>query len=84
MVLEISNMFDFFTDSPQQAWKLQPTLTDLVNIGSDSQKQHGHQLVSSSGTPPLGIKPTQATAYDYMPNVGIQEVYYIREIRNVQ
>ena len=39
-----------FTDSPQQAWKLQPPLTNLVNIDPNSQKIHGYQPVGSSGT----------------------------------
>ena len=46
-------MFDFFAESPQQAWKLQPTLTDYVNIAPDPQKILNYRQVGSTGTPTL-------------------------------
>ena len=40
-----------FTDHSQQAWKLQPTITDYANICPNSPKRHSYRAVGSSGTP---------------------------------
>ena len=52
MVVEISVMFDISPTS-RQAQKLQPTVTDYVNIGLDSRKRPSYRTVGSSGTPAL-------------------------------
>ena len=40
---------------PRQAWKLQPILTDFVNIAPDPQKVHSYQQEGCSGTALLDL-----------------------------
>ena len=48
--------FLIFADAPWQAWKLQPTLTNYVNIIHDPPKMLSYQQVGSSETPELGLR----------------------------